>query len=471
MPMSKKLLMAASGGQSAVSGWISYVARRWQNSGATLLNSPLSTALGPNEEVVSTGKLNIFYQAGAGGHMANGYLMQHGADGTFERFLQQSLGSSGSTFDGYANGIAMDSVGNTYITGRTDTTLTDGVIYTKKFDPLGRTVWNTTLSNSNWVRTSGNGGKGIALDDASNVYIVAEGDDRERSGIVVKYNVNGVLQWKICLVNTTSSLESPHLNDIVINSAGEIIVAGYDESPTPTATAFICKLNASTGALIWNTSGGDLIVGAGGVAAAVTVDSTDNIIISGWANTSNPLGLVAKYNTSGVLQWNRTLGDGQTLFFGVAIDSYDEIFAVGRSRATGTTAAYDNIIVAKYSSGGAIQWQRDIDHPTGTTTSSFTDCVVDSSDNLISTGYCNTQGGTAFSGRTDMMIVKLLGDGSQTGTHGDFVYSATTLLDSFVSNWTDVESPLNVSTNGTGNVGTGVQPSIKDVEYNFIAIP
>ncbi len=93
---------------------------------------------------------------------------------------------------------------------------------------------------------------------------------------------------------------------------------------------------------------------------AVAIDSADNIIVTG-QTASDGAGaadvLIAKYNSAGALQWDRTLG-GTISDSGsaVAIDSADNIIVVGYTESD-CAGGYD-FLIAKYNSARALQWDR-----------------------------------------------------------------------------------------------------------------
>src|SRR5208282_352383 len=99
----------------------------------------------------------------------------------------------GGTGDDFGTGIAVDSSGNTYVTGRTDSldfpttsdsyqaTVNFGVdwTYVTKYDPTGKKLSSTYLGSNSIYNPSGspayqfvaNGANAIAVDKAGNVYL------------------------------------------------------------------------------------------------------------------------------------------------------------------------------------------------------------------------------------------------------------------------------------------------------------
>ena len=82
-----------------------------------------------------------------------------------------------------------------------------------------------------------------------------------------------------------------------------------------------------------------------------------------------------------------------------------------------------NAIIAKYNSSGTLQWQRYFGGG-GNDDDYFESIALDSSENILLCGKTETS-----SVPTDILIVKLPNDGSLTGTHGPYTYAASSLTD------------------------------------------
>src|SRR6056297_3444863 len=94
---------------------------------------------------------------------------------------------------------------------------------------------------------------------------------------------------------------------------------------------------------------------------SVAIDLDGNIYVLGYTTStaaSNDDFLLAKYDSSGTIQWQKTLGG--SVFgegYSVAIDSSNNIYAFGRINNL-SGAFKDAFLLAKYDSSGSIQWQR-----------------------------------------------------------------------------------------------------------------
>jgi len=138
----------------------------------------------------------------------------------------------------------------------------------------------------------------------------------------------------------------------------------------------------------------------------VAIDSFDNIYIVGKTGTLGDWDMVlAKYNSSGVQQWNRTWGgDQDDLGCGLVIDSSDNIYIVGRTSSFG--AGNKDIVLVKYNSLGELQWYKTWG---GSGNDYGGGIAVDSSDNIYIVGITSSIG----MGSYDIVLVKYSSSGVQ----------------------------------------------------------
>jgi len=151
---------------------------------------------------------------------------------------------------------------------------------------------------------------------------------------------------------------------------------------------------------------------------ACAIDSSDNIIAVGQTASDGAGGddcLIAKYHSSGTLLWDRTLGGtGTDTFNDISVDSDNNIIAVGQTASDG--------LIAKYNSSGTLLWDRTLG---GGGADIFNDISVDSANNIIAVGRTASDG----AGGDDCLIAKLPPDGAGTGTYGSLIYQDAVLTD------------------------------------------
>jgi hypothetical protein len=243
----------------------------------------------------------------------NVFLTKFNPDGTA---LVYSTYLGGSSFDA-ADGIALDSAGNAYLTGFTSSTdfptknaiqptfagLSYDAFVTEINAEGNALVYSTYLGGS-----SSDEGYGIAVDSSGNAYITgftASTDFPTTPGafqtacggngdaFVSKISPNGTaFVYSTCLGGSSEDGG----NDIAIDSAGNAYVTGYTASADfPTAhaiqptysgdeMAFVTKLNPTGAALVYSTylggSGGDTGYG-------IATDASGNAYIAGWTSSTD----------------------------------------------------------------------------------------------------------------------------------------------------------------------------------------
>jgi uncharacterized delta-60 repeat protein len=326
---------------------------------------------------------------------------------------QRSLGGASGDL---GLGIAVDSSGNAYVVGNTASQgagLNDLLI--AKYDTTGTIQWQRSLGGAN-----NEAGNGIAVDSSGNAYVVGSTASQGAGGndlLIAKYNTTGTIQWQRSLGAATNDVGS----GIAVDSSGNAYVAGFTNSQGAGGTDLLIAKYDTTGTIQWQRSLG----GADGdFGLGIAVDGSGNVYAVGYTASqgagSNDL-LVAKYNTSGTIQWQRSLGgaDGE-LGNGIAVDSSGNVYVVGQGDSQ--SAGVNDFLIAKYNTSGTIQWQRSLG---GTSTDIGFGIAVDSSSSVYVVGRTDSQG----AGGTDLLIAKLPGNGSLTGTYGGFTYAATTLTD------------------------------------------
>ena len=194
------------------------------------------------------------------------FVLKLNSDGTF-----QWVKTYGGTLYDVGLGIAVDSSGNSYITGYFRGTVDFGggdVTAAGIYD-----IFVLKLNSSGtfqWVKTYGgtsSDGDGIAVDSSGNSYITGffrgtvdfGGGDVTSAGsediFVLKLNSSGTFQW----VKTFGGTSTDYGNDIAVDSSGNSYITGYfegtvdfgggDVTSAGGADFFVLKLNSSGGGI------------------------------------------------------------------------------------------------------------------------------------------------------------------------------------------------------------------------------
>ena len=285
------------------------------------------------------------------------------------------LGGSG---DEGGLGIAIDSAGDSYVTGNTTSsnfptqnptqqTYAGGLddVFVTKFDPTGTTlIYSTYLGGS-----ADDVGEAIAVDSAGNAYVTGYTTSTDFPTMNAFQPLNGgASDAFVTKINSTGGLVySTYLggksNDIgygiAVDSLGHAYVAGQAGSGNfPKKNAFQSRLGGATDAFVtkFNSAGNALMYSTyvGGVGAdrayAIAVDSSGSAYLAGSTNstnfpTKNPLQaalagysdvFVTKLNATGnALAYSTYLGGSSSESpSGIAVDSAGNAYVAGGTQSS-----------------------------------------------------------------------------------------------------------------------------------------
>ena len=183
---------------------------------------------------------------------------------------------------------------------------------------------------------------------------------------LVKYNSSGTKQWtkQLGIFDNESGVS------MTVDSSDNIYVTGYikegygGNSNSENYDIFLMKYNSS-GTKQWTKQVGNSTADIG---MGVTVDSSDNIYVTGIASggldrNSGSVGediVLVKYNSSGTKQWTKQLGSSSSDFaWDVTVDSSDNIYVTGFTNGSleenFNQGSYYDIFLVKYNSDGVKQ--------------------------------------------------------------------------------------------------------------------
>ncbi len=326
----------------------------------------------------------------------------------------------GGTGDSRGYGIALDSSGNAYITGRTSSTdfpTTAGALQTVLNGAVNVFVSKLNAAGSALVYSTFLGGSGsdqangIALDSSGNAYVAGSSNSTNFPTTVGAFQttLRGTSNGIVSKLNSTgtalvySTYLGGNLADtawgVRVDASGNLYVAGQTSSPNfPTTTgafqttcgggcastdAFVSKLNSSGSALVYSTFVGGsseeeafaLAIDASGDAYVTgRTDSTDFPTTHGSFQTAfggvydafvtelNPTGSALVYSTY-------FGGNGSDAGLGITVDTAKNVYVTGRTYssnfattpkafaqtcATCSTTGYEDAFVAKFIAGDQV---------------------------------------------------------------------------------------------------------------------
>ena len=317
---------------------------------------------------------------------------------------QRTLGGTGSD---EGRGIAVDSSDNIYITG---VTANAGLI--AKYDKSGSILWQRSLTGGTTT------GLSVAVDSSDNVYVC--GRSTAGSGaplFIAKYNSSGDIQGHRFLGNVSST----HGYSVDVDSSDNVYVFGdTDEAGAGDFDMVIAKYNSSL-QIQWVHTLGDTVKEEGYGCA---VDNAGNVYVTGQQNTSNNTtsAIVAKYNTSGSIQWQLSLSNTNkaALGYAIAVDNAGSVYVGGHTNNVDSARGHDMFIVKLAASDGAITWQR-----------TFGSSSFERLEDIFVKDNCVYACALSGSSAGNYLITKLPADGSLTGTYnvtgGTYVYEESLL--------------------------------------------
>ncbi|MBI4810877.1 MAG: SBBP repeat-containing protein, partial [Ignavibacteriales bacterium] len=242
-----------------------------------------------------------------------------------QRYASNSLPS-----DDYSNAIAVDNIGNVYITGVSFTSYSGADYFTIKFNQRGDTLWSHRFNGSG---NDYDEATAIALDRNGNVYVTgySYGGTTGYDYVTIKYTNDGIIEW----------------------------IRDYNSQDDSTD-----------------------------VATCLGIDSLDNVFISGYCysrETDFDI-FTIKYNSKGNIQWTQKYNgsDNNTEgTFSIFVNPDGQIFIAGYSN--GEYSGLDCITLC-YSPEGDLNWSDRYSSP-GSGTDVATSVAADGGGNCYTTGF------------------------------------------------------------------------------------
>jgi hypothetical protein len=288
------------------------------------------------------------------------FIAKYNSSGT-----AQWVKRAGGTNSEYARGIAINSIGEIFVTGSFMGTVSFGNlpavasagledVFIAKYDNNGNALWMQKVGS-----TSNDGGNSMTIDASGNVFITGYFSNTVAFGLlpsitavgqqdifIAKYDNNGNAQW----VQKGGSTGFDVGNSVTTDASGNVFISGYFTNTAtfgtlPSITSvglydvFIAKYD-NNGIIKWVQKGGGT---AYDEAYSIVVDALGNTYITGYfANTITFSSLppitavgqldifIAKYDSNGNAQWLQKAGGALIdISLGMTIDISGNIYITG----------------------------------------------------------------------------------------------------------------------------------------------
>ena len=190
--------------------------------------------------------------------------------------------------DDEATAIAVDAGGNVYVTGRSKGSGTDFDSLTIKYDSSGLPLWQVRYNHP--AANGPDEASAIAVDGTGNVYVTGRSQGGATSGfdyVTIKYDLGGTQQWVRRYDNNINGTDEA--TALALDSAGNVYVTGRSQG-SATGLDYLTIRYDGSGNQVWRARYNNSNVNGADEAAAIAVDSSSNIYVTG-RSQGGPLSL------------------------------------------------------------------------------------------------------------------------------------------------------------------------------------
>ena len=251
-----------------------------------------------------------------------------------------------------------------------------------KFDSSGEEIWQkdyTADGQYSWMEL------GAIVLSGTDIFVAAEYEEDDDvgtgiMGLLMKVSAtDGAHDWTTTIPQEFGS----NAWGVDVTTGGDPVIVGAFTSPGPNA-AMVIRFDGADGTEVWSkvlfsvdqvdmssVSGGDIVIDSQN-NIFVSVNSAQLIVHDDGDNTYATIAHVAKLNSAGATQWIRRIGPGPcaSVATGIDCDSTGNVYlaalTVVQKNLTREINDYNatgrNVLaIAKYSTSGAVLWQRYIE--------------------------------------------------------------------------------------------------------------
>jgi hypothetical protein len=260
-------------------------------------------------------------------------------------------------YDGFAHGddgaraISVDSNGNVFVTG-----VSAGDFLTIKYSSTGVPLWTNRFDG---LAHSGDQPWAIAVGSSGNTFVTGGSyDGSQFDYATVAYSNEGMPLWTNFYAGPANHYDEG--NFIAVDSNGNVIVAGYSENALNNNNqAYATIKYSSAGDLLWMNFYDGLLDQSGrdrDHPNAMAVDASGNVFLAGqtFDGTNTAFAIVA-YSNDGVPLWTELYtANYYDVAYAIAVDSGGNVFVTGQS----WNGSRHEMATIKYSADGMRLWTR-----------------------------------------------------------------------------------------------------------------
>lgn len=328
-----------SGGSNYISSTYGQdsILQKYNNSGTVQWTKLFRGENTNNPDKINDVKIDSSSNIYTGGYIRNpgsvGSLIKFNSAGTLQ--WQKKIYSDKATTSDEIYGIAVDSSGNTYAVGSLEPSAGGRYGFVLKTNSSGTIQW---IRNIGSLAPDVNTGLyGVGVDSSGNVYVSGntQNIDYQDNGFIAKYNSSGTVQWQKRFYNSSGS-QNVRMRELQTDSSGNVYITGRIGNSNGGKEIYLAKLDTN-GNVSWQRrlQGTQSINNRNDEGYGISYDSSGNVYVAGthYRSDNVNVGIMAKYNSSGTIQWQRevrgelstypgyiyknsTLSDGTPVFAG-----------------------------------------------------------------------------------------------------------------------------------------------------------
>jgi len=266
-------------------------------------------------------------------------------------------------YDGPGNGqetvygLAVDTLGNVYITGESPGSGTGDDYATIKYSPDGNQLWAARYNGS---ANLGDCAYDLAIDSSGNVYVTGSRDNGSGSTstdyATIKYDSNGTQLWLATYIGPSSYDEAMN---IAVDNSGNVYVTGNSDGYSTQSDYVTVKYN-SAGTQLWAKRYNGPSTNESDLTNDLALDNAGNVYVTGFSLNVNGYYdfLTVKYAADGNLLWAARYDSPSHYLdyaYKLAVDRFQNVYVTGESD--------NNYVTIKYDSNGNQAWLMTYDGP------------------------------------------------------------------------------------------------------------